>query len=389
MLDRVRMLCLALLVAATQGCVKQDGIREQRVPKQPTVDVLTPDAPENPHTPAAESKEAIPGRMLAAIVPVGGKAWFFKILGASDPVAAQKDNFMALLKSLKSDGIKLSWTTPEDWDEERGAGMRAATFRFTSDGEKLECSVIPLPAEDPESPEYILANINRWRGQLGLDAISTDDVPTDEDEFFHFKLDNGTQITSVNIEGTIAGKGGPPMMAQPGGRPAGPASPAGPQLPAGHPPTTGTSSPPATGANVVKEIPQMSFDVPAGWKPKANSSSFRKISWDLSRDDQSAEMYISTLAAGGSDIAANVSRWRGQVGLDALDGAALLDTVDEISIGGITGHVSDMIGEEKAILAAIVVEGQTGWFFTLKAPAAIAEAESDNFRSFLKSVKFK
>ena len=76
-------------------------------------------------------------------------------------------------------------------------------------------------------------------------------------------------------------------------------------------------------------------------------------------------------------------------GLDALDGAALLDTVDEISIGGLTGHVSDMIGEEKAILAAIVVQGQTGWFFTLKAPADIAKSESDNFRSFLKSVKFK
>ena len=388
MSDLVRMLCLGLLIAVAQGCVEQNGIREQRVPRQPTVDVLTSDAPEVPDSHSSGPQEAIPGRMLAAIVPFGGKAWFFKIMGASEPVAAQEDKFIALLKSLKPDGDQLTWTTPEDWSEERGAGMRAATFRFTVGDEKLECSVIPLPAEDPSSPEYILANINRWRGQLGLNPISADDVPENDNEMYHFKLDDGTQITSVNIAGTIAGKGGPPMMTKPGGRPAGPAGPTSAQLPPGHPPT-GSSRKPTASGNVVTSIPQMSFDVPANWKPKANSSSFRKISWDLGRGDQSAEMYISTLAAGGSDIAPNVARWRGQVGLESIDGAALLATVDEISIGGLPGHVSDMIGEEKAILAAIVVQGQTGWFFTLKAPADVAKAESDNFRNFLKSVKFK
>lgn len=375
MIDRVQMLCLALAVGFASGCVKQDDVRSQQVPKQPGVDVAAADIPEPPADTAAEPTKSVPGRMLAAIVPVGGKAWFFKILGASDAVAAEEDNFLALLKSLASDGSKLTWKTPENWTEQKGAGMRAATFRFTSGDEQLECSVIPLPAEDPTSAEYILANVNRWRGQLGLDAISTDDVPAGDNGFLHFKLEDGTQITSVNIEGTISGSGAPPMMAQPGGKPAGPAAP---ELP-----------PSAPAGDAVTSIPQMSFDTPATWKAKPNSSSFRKISWNLGGPGQPGEMYISTLAAGGSEVASNVSRWRGQVEMEALSGDALLATIDEISIGGLKGHVADMIGEEKAILAAIVVQGQTGWFFTLKAPSGIAKAESDNFRSFLKSVKFK
>lgn len=396
MTDRVRMLCVAIVVCVAQGCVDSDDVRRQKVPKIPTAlsgDVIHPDSdvlPPAGHGASGSPSEPIDGRMLAAIVPAGGKAWFFKIMGASGLVADQQAGFRGLLDSLKPDGDKLAWDVPEGWSEQLGAGMRAATFRMGSGDTKLECSVIPLPSEDPTSIEYVLANVNRWRGQLGLDAQTEDDFATaidESDDAQQFKSKAGVAVTYVNIEGKIAGSGGAPMMG------ATPGKAAGPTLPPGHPPTTGQkpagpSGPSAPKTKAVTSIPEMAFDAPASWTPKPNSSSFRKVSWSLSGGGPKAEMYISTLAAGGSDVAANVGRWRGQVNLEPLSGAALMDSVEEISVGGVDGHLAEMIGEEQAILAAIVVKGETGWFFTLKAPAEIAKGETENFRAFLKSVKF-
>jgi len=383
----VRMMFGALLTCAVCGCIDAPGVTRQRVPKQPTVEVGSTVTADIPETASAGSSEPVPGRMLAAIVPLGQKGWFFKIMGGSDAVANQQDNFNGLLRSITVEGDRLAWKVPEGWSEQLGAGMRAATFRMGAGETKLECSVIPLPSEDPASVEYVLANINRWRGQLGLDAQSPDDFKAaikTSDDIQQFELPNGQKVTSVSIEGMISsGKSGP-MMGSSGRKPAGPG------LPPGHPPTTGSKpKAAASSAKVVSSIPEMTFDVPGTWSPKPSSSSFRKISWALSGDDTSAEMYISTLGAGGSDVAPNVTRWRGQVKLEAVSGDALMDSIETVTIGGLEGHLAEMIGEEKAILAAIVVRGGTGWFFTLKAPAEIAKAESGNFRKFLESVKFQ
>ena len=75
--------------------------------------------------------------------------------------------------------------------------------------------------------------------------------------------------------------------------------------------------------------------------------------------------------------------------LEPLTGGALMDTVETVTIGGLEGQLVELIGPEKAILAAIVVRGSTGWFFTLKAPSETAKTETGNFRKFIESVKFQ
>ena len=57
----------------------------------------------------------------------------------------------------------LKWTTPKGWTELQGSGMRFATLNPPGPG-KAEMSVIVLPG--PAGGE--LANVNRWRGQIGL-----------------------------------------------------------------------------------------------------------------------------------------------------------------------------------------------------------------------------
>lgn len=58
----------------------------------------------------------------------------------------------------------LKWSLPKGWSEQAGGGaMRFATFKAPYAG-KLEATVVVLPG--PAGGE--LANVNRWRGQIGL-----------------------------------------------------------------------------------------------------------------------------------------------------------------------------------------------------------------------------
>jgi hypothetical protein len=60
----------------------------------------------------------------------------------------------------------LSWTTPKGWIERPGDGMRAATLIPPGRG-RAEVTVIALPGDVGGE----LANVNRWRGQLGLPQL--------------------------------------------------------------------------------------------------------------------------------------------------------------------------------------------------------------------------
>jgi len=347
-------------------------------------------------TPAsAASTEKVDGRMLAAIVPAGGQGWFFKISGIDAAVAGQVEKFEQLLKTLKIEGGKPVWKTPDGWQEETGSGMRAATFTIDDPSEKLECSVISLPNDDPSSDEYILPNVNRWRGQLGLASQTLDELKA-SDEFHQFDLADETTITWVNLSGKVPAP--PGSTASAATRPsaaAGAPSAVGPALPPGHPPTGGstaarpTAAKPAAGGNSSPtSIPEMSFEAPAGWV-SGSLKPFRKISWTINHDGKEAEFYISSLAAAGSDVGQNVNRWRGQAGLNNLSDKELSNEVKEISIGGETGSLIEISGVKQSIIGAIVVKGDTGWFFKLVGDPDVVSQEKDNVRAFLKSVKFR
>ncbi|OGR92130.1 MAG: hypothetical protein A2V88_13750 [Elusimicrobia bacterium RBG_16_66_12] len=61
----------------------------------------------------------------------------------------------------------VSWTAPAGWKEEPGNGIRLATFVPPQDPGKSEATVVALPGEAGGE----LANVNRWRGQIGLAPI--------------------------------------------------------------------------------------------------------------------------------------------------------------------------------------------------------------------------
>jgi hypothetical protein len=136
-------------------------------------------------------------RMLAAIVPHGGRVWFFKVVGPPDIVGKQKEKFDTFLASLKPDAaaapnaaaapaapnasaapaaqaaatMKLkSFKTPDGWKEiPNSTGPRMIAFNIGPEDQKADLIVTRFGANNAGN---FLDNINRWRNQLGLPPVA-------------------------------------------------------------------------------------------------------------------------------------------------------------------------------------------------------------------------
>lgn len=68
---------------------------------------------------------------------------------------------------------ELTYKTPEGWTEMPASGIRKANFQVKDDNGSAELTVTVFPGDVGGR----LANINRWRGQVGLDSVTPDDLP--------------------------------------------------------------------------------------------------------------------------------------------------------------------------------------------------------------------
>jgi hypothetical protein len=69
--------------------------------------------------------------------------------------------------------VSISYDTPDGWKEGTVGGLRKAAFEVIADGRRVETTVIDLPIAAGDR----LANINRWRGQVGLSPLTADTLP--------------------------------------------------------------------------------------------------------------------------------------------------------------------------------------------------------------------
>jgi hypothetical protein len=145
---------------------------------------------------APEATEGNPNsvRTIGALANREGIVWFIKLTGSSSLVGQQKENFTAYLKSLEfhseghgqpsvaaatqepvsSNTEKLpakseppNFKVPENWSEKPPGPMVTSAYAIKGDG-AAEVTVSKFPGETGG----MVANINRWRDQLGLSALS-------------------------------------------------------------------------------------------------------------------------------------------------------------------------------------------------------------------------
>lgn len=92
-------------------------------------------------------------------------------------------------------GDGISWVVPEGWTQQAGgpAGPRVATLSAGEGDEKLEVAITRFPG----TVGGVLANVNRWRGQVGLTPITADDLPKETEEVEVA----GVKATAVDLKG--------------------------------------------------------------------------------------------------------------------------------------------------------------------------------------------
>ncbi len=141
-------------------------------------------------------------RMLAAILRREGTAWFFKMTGDDALVTQQKPAYVSFLKTLTFGPAaaagapagaatapaappplltpaqmpaptagKPAFTVPATWKEEAPGPMQVVKYVPEGAAGKADITVVVLPGDGGGE----LANINRWRRQLGLEPTTETD----------------------------------------------------------------------------------------------------------------------------------------------------------------------------------------------------------------------
>jgi hypothetical protein len=365
----------AILVGCFVGCGRQDKITRYSitVPQGPG-DVQPMSTASAPNS----AVNAAPIRMLAAIIRQGKETWFFKMTGPVEEVAKQQAPFNALIQSVRFSGEtgQPSWDLPEQWRQQGAAGMRFATIEIEEGQRKLELTVIPLQTMG-DFDEYVLSNINRWRGQLGLApvaAINPDENEESESSVRQIKLNDSTLATLVNLVGQGSGSD---VIA------------AGFDM-AKHPPIGG-QQPGVPPVSTDKEA-TITYTTPEGWTAKA-ASGMRQAAFEVIDGKQKVEITAISLSQAGGERLANVNRWRNQIQLTDTTAQQLAQDLQKIPMGSAIGDYVELVGPDdasprQAILGVLTdVEGST-WFFKLMGEADLAMRERERFQAFVRSVKF-
>ena len=189
-------------------------------------------------------------RTLAAILPAGEMTVFFKITGENALVAEQKPQFLAWLKSVDtgggsgggsagsaepapeassaapaasvsgtasaapagstassgsvagggSDGLP-NWQVPSGWKAAGPKPMRLASFDIPDAAGNGDVSISKLNGDGGG----LLANVNRWRGQVGLAPLETSALAANSTALTTAGGDSGTWVELKGTDKTILG----------------------------------------------------------------------------------------------------------------------------------------------------------------------------------------
>jgi hypothetical protein len=321
---------------------------------------------------------------------------------------------------------RLSWTKPEGWNEAPPGQMRAASFKVkTDDGKQADVSVIPLPGAAGGD----LANVNRWRGQVGLAPLSAQELA---------KTAEAVEIAGqpaqlYDVAGAASGSGDPtrilgviqqrdgmawffkmtgndPLVAKEksafvaflksvkyeAGEAAGSLPPgAGDTLPVGHPDVSAIpANPAAPSSSTVSSEGKPKWEVPAGWK-EIPGGQFLVAKFTLTGEGGAqAAVNVSMSAGDGGGLAANVNRWRGQLGQTPWTAAELQHEAKEIPVASGTATVIEMSGTDArtsqpaSLVGAMVRQSGQAWFYKLMGDAKVVESQKAAFTKFVQTVKY-
>jgi len=323
-----------MILLAAAGCGRQEEVRHYRAPKDPV------------------------WRILGAVVPIPGATWFFKLPAPADRIDPVKSEVLGFFRTLRIEDGHLRWSVPPGWAEEKGSAQRDATLHFGDREPKLEISVVHFQGDGGG----MLANVNRWREQLGAERVGEAEIPA-----LAKKLDgSAVEVWVVDLSGPNRPGAGPRAMAKP-------AEPA----------------PPRNQAPTLDDIRAMfSFERPPKWKENPQPGEGRIFEFSVDEGGGPAVITLSALAGGG-DLADNINRWRGQVDLPPVAPSDIPKTAAPITFIGNDAWLVEAIGKDRGIIAIASLSPQFAIFLKMIGPSSTVEAQKATFMRVAQTFQMK
>ena len=312
---------------------------------------------------------------------------------------------------------QLTWKTPEGWTEVPPGEMRVASFKIQGqNGKQADVSVIPLPGV-PGSDE---ANVNRWRGQVGLSPVSPDELKKSAEsveadgqpaQFYDIAGQNPGSGDATRILGVIQHRTGAVWFFKMTGdadlaeqqKPALVAFlksvkfttvQAQTELPPSHPPIGDTGMGAPTASAPISSEGKPDWQVPAGWQ-EVSGGQFLVAKFTITANDgTTAAVNVSSSPGDGGGLAGNINRWRGQLGLTSLSDGDVNKLVTAINVPGGKASLVDLsgtdarTGQPTRLVGVMVPQSGQTWFYKLMGDAKVVESQKDAFIQFVQGVKY-
>ena len=330
------------------------------------------------------------------------------------PVAASADN-----DGGANGTPRLQWKTPAGWQEGQPNQVRLASFRIIGKDKRMaDVSVVPLGGAAGTD----LANVNRWREQVGLQPITEEQVYKAGE-----KVDIGGQagvlfdqagkdskgdkarilaalLRRDGVSWFFKMTGDDELVAQQ--KPTfveflksvvfsvGPLTTTSTELPPDHPPIGGAGTLPSVASGAVFSGGKPTWEVPAGWQEIPNAP-FLVAKFTISGSGNAQAAVNVTMSGGdGGGLAANVNRWRGQLGLSAFGPVELEKQVQTLDAGDGKAMLIEMSGMDSKsgqptrLIGVMVLRANETWSYKLMGNEQLVEQQKGAFVKFIQTTKY-
>lgn len=293
----------------------------------------------------------------------------------------------------------IHWTTPATWKELAPTTIRKGNLVAPGpDGKQAEVTITSFPGDVGGA----LANVNRWRRENGLGEVAENDLTSEQavvDSIAGKLYDISgasarTVVAVISREGAswfFKMRGDPDAVAA--ARPAfleflssvhfdG----ADAAIPAADP-HAGMDM-----AGATAEGPK--WNAPSNWSEAPPGPMVLK-SYSVPGDaGQKATVSISVFAGEAGGTLNNVNRWRGQIGLPAIEQAALAQFTESLDVADGKATLVDFAGKDSKtgqpsrLVAAIVAHGGETWFYKLTGDGPVVGREKENFVKLVQTARY-
>jgi hypothetical protein len=311
----------------------------------------------------------------------------------------------------------LEWDLPAGWQALPASQMRVGHFAITGDNQqKAELTIIPLVGQAGSD----LDNVNRWLGQLGAPPLSAEELarraePVSiggrEGQLFDLAGPEGQPARKRTLaalqrrdglawfykmtgDDALVAAQKPTLVGflktlrfPAATETAAPTTAATPTPPPVAPPAAAASAtpPPASPGSA----DQPAFTVPASWKAQAPGA-MQLAKYVPEGAEGKVEITVAVLPGDGGGTAANVNRWRRQLGLPPLAEAELLAALKPLEVAEAETYLANLENPDtgQRMLAAGVLRGGRSWFYKCMGDTAAVAAEQAAFVRFVETTQY-